>query len=122
MFVASGLDGCGAVGSNASRRRKLRRLRCHRNHEQLTVCMAVAAATHHSWRFVTSSSLVGVQAGAPWREHYDMTVSEEMDQVVNVTVPQEEEHFSERLEEQMTDVPFPQERVFDVPTPQLVEE
>ena len=52
-----------------------------------------------------------------------MTVSEDMDQVVNVSVPQEEEeHFSERTEEPMADVPFPQERVFDAPVPQLIEE
>ena len=48
-----------------------------------------------SWRCVTSST--GLHVGAPCGEHHDMTVSEKMDQVVNVRVPQEEEEHSSGL-------------------------
>ena len=90
MLAASRLDGCGAVGSSAARRRKLRRLRCPL--ESRTVDGAHGSATRH--RLICK-----------WREHNDMTVSKVMEQVVDVLVWQEDEHFPECMEEQMADVP-----------------
>ena len=54
--------------------------------------------------FVVKTSIA--TARAPWRDHYDMTIWEVM--VVDVPVPQEEEHLYVYMEEQMAEVPFRQ--------------
>ena len=94
MLAASGLHGCGVVGSSAARRRRLRRLRFHWNREQLTVRMAAAAATHHGKRCVTSS--IGMQTGCTVEGTLRHDLSEVME-VVNVPMLQEKkEQFSGR--------------------------
>ena len=51
-------DGERGGGTGAARRRRERRLRAHWRHEQLSLCMLLAAVGHHSWQSKTS---VGVQ-------------------------------------------------------------
>ena len=95
-------------GGSAVRRRE-RRLRSFWRHEQLSIKMALASASHHSWQ---SRASVGVGA------EVDVPVSVGVRSVL--TDPRPQERIQRRTVEHLA-VFAPPLQILDVPVPQMVE-
>ena len=96
-------------GGSAVRRRE-RRLRGFWRHEQLSIKMALASATHHSWQ---SRASVGVGA------EVDVPVSVGVRSEV-LTDPRPQERIQRRTVEHLA-VLAPPVQILDVPVPQMVD-
>ena len=97
------------LGGSAVRRRE-RRLRVFWRHEQLSIKMALASATHHSWQSCASVG-VGAEVDVP----VPVGVRSEV-----LTDPRPQERIQRRTVEHLA-VLAPPVQILDVPVPQMVE-